>query len=395
MKWIEKQTNAEIKGYDLKVTVLLIYVADGDSNKIWDLDNRKWAGVHIKVEASNKPPPSHVKIGGDGLSQQNEQQNYQHQQNDQWIGQSNNGSGSYNNFLPLEVQNALVTGLRGAFQEPYKHLDMSRITKEQVLRTVPGIAEADEEKVWGEIFYLCKSQIWPKNQDRNFHVHSITLRENGIKNFRHIRSLGRIFPRLKNLDLGNNLIPDLNALQDLKGAFQQLEFLILDSNPVSSHQDLSATIRQWYPKSKDVKLTPPDGAGAGASMGQAAQGAPGLGIGIGQALFQPNPRVSNPPPAVLNLAPLREYHPEIPADSLFAMPTLDKPSRLLQVEIMGLRISRATGLNLVTTEELLKSNDWDEVRARQEFGRMFAAGQIPADRLIPDDDWGTGWRRSF
>ena len=85
---------------------------------------------------------------------------------------------------------------------------------------------------------------------------------------------------------------------------------------------------------------------------------------------------------MLPVAPNRPAHPEIPMDSFFGIPMSDKPHEILVKEEMGLRFSLETKLNLASTEDCLKSNDWDWDLAMADFLRVKAQGKIGPHQLL-------------
>ena len=356
--------------------VLLIWVDERDKDKLLRLNNSKWAGVTLVVEISTRAPPNSLGNVG-GFGQENNQQTLH-------SNPSNNQFGPRNNIFPADLQDNIVAAIRQSYDEPNKWLKLNEVVKFDAITNFPGIASIHPKDIWDEIFNLCKTKVWPNNHQRNISVHRISLRQNAIATADWIHSLARVFPRLHDLDLGENELQDFQALQAIQYEFGYLEHLILDENPVNASPLLLSTLQQWYPKLKKINNIPIDGSGP---MVQNAQVAPVLGtataMGIGQTPFRPNPQLANAAGTIISVAPGRPPHPEIPADSLFAVETADKPKELLDIEQRGLRVSLATRLNMATTEELLKVHNWDEEKALQEFRQKHASGLIPADRYLP------------
>jgi len=118
---------------------------------------------------------------------------------------------------------------------------------------------------------------------------------------------------------------------------------------------------------------PADGSqGVSTSTSQTAQGS-----SIGYASFVPAPADQLVPQVVIPVAPDRPPHPEIPADSFFAIQTPDKPLEIFQKEEMGLRFSLESSLTIARTEEILKVNGWDYDRAMAQFLDFRARNLIP------------------
>lgn len=342
--------------------VLIITVSDQDQDSFFRLNNRSWAGAKIIIEVSHRAP-------------QNQQISHQNQNHNTGPGQPR-----ANDYFPVEVLNKLEAVIRACYEQSNKHLNLSNLATNPMIQQIPEIIGADPTKVWDAITHICNRRIWPAYNQRTDNVPSITLSGNSIESVVQINSFARVFQRTKNLDLSSNLLPDLAALEPWKTSFRHLEHLILTDNPINTQPNLLETLRQWYPTLKQLNNTSVDSYPALSANGPALA-APGNGIG--QATFVPGPPQNNVPPVILNVAPNRPLHPEIPLDSYFAVATPDKPHEILRCEEMGLRLSLATKLTMASTEEVLKVNNWDYEKALQHVEMLKAQGQIPADRFLP------------
>ena len=386
LAWLSKTAGgAKIETHELvgqRQNVLLIWVAENDKDNFLRLNNRNWAGVKLTIETSTRPPPNTAN-GGQSNTQYNNQNYSDH----------NTRNGPRNPLFSPVVEANVIAAIRGFYDEQNKHLNLTKFVEHELFQNLPEIAGKGPNEIWNEIFTLCKTKIWPDNHQRNISVPSITLKQNSITSAGEIQTLARIFPRIRNLDLSENMIQDLSALEAFQFEFRSLEHIILDGNPVNNRPDLLSMMRQWYPRLKNFNNNPVDGSvpmiqntsnmtapspvpGAGTAMGM------GMGAGLGQATFpvDTNQLVINQP--TIPVAPHRHFHPEIPLDSLFAMETPGKSAILLAAEQLGLQVSLKTRLNMAATEELLKVTNFNYDEAILEFERVKALGQLTPDKFF-------------
>ena len=77
---------------------------------------------------------------------------------------------------------------------------------------------------------------------------SVSLANNALTTIASVTTLSQTFPALKNLDLSNNKLKNLTALEGWRWKFRKLDQLILTDNPIESevptYQD---DIMKWYP----------------------------------------------------------------------------------------------------------------------------------------------------
>ncbi|KAL8984230.1 MAG: hypothetical protein Q9177_004756 [Variospora cf. flavescens] len=78
-------------------------------------------------------------------------------------------------------------------------------------------------------------------------VQSITLTNNDLTNMAPVFEIAKTFPDLRNLDLSNNKIRDLRALELFRYRFKHLDWLILSPNPIDTEDlDYERTIMSWF-----------------------------------------------------------------------------------------------------------------------------------------------------
>ncbi|ETI26326.1 hypothetical protein G647_03103 [Cladophialophora carrionii CBS 160.54] len=367
----------------VKVHILFIEIWERDKNRFYQLDGSTWSGTTIKIEESrqrtdnaNKFPPSGPRADGNS---------HYKQHNNSGFGSQINGKND--DLFAVEVADKIAAVIRSCYTETDKHLNFTNLANHSGIQQIPDIQNAtDGAKVWEAIFTICKTNVWPSNHQRNISVHLISLRQNEITNVTVIEALSRFFPRIQGLDLGDNKLENMNSLIAFSDKFRELQHIIIDGNPVCYLPDTVPTLRQWYPKLKQVNNTPVETI-QDAIPFPVGQPAPvlgiGIGVGVGQTPFRPDDRYKDTPAAQIPVDPTRPWHPEIPVDSLFAVKTPDKPQDVWEREVLGLRFSIQTKLNMASTEECLKANHWDYDKALANFSEINSKNQIPRDRFLP------------
>ncbi|KAH0842128.1 hypothetical protein AYO21_00242 [Fonsecaea monophora] len=385
--------------------VLIITVYENDKDRFYHLNNFQWAGSTLTVEDSRSPTnninrfqqnqahdrsqnhhpssqpsqPSRSAFGQNGSTPHGRYNqlpsgprgggntHYNQPRNNTRFGAQDNSN--KNDPLTNEVENTMISVLRRRYDPSLKLLSLNALGADEELLQIPGILGSDPAKVFEAIFTICKTKIFETPSKRDESVHSITLSDNGLDTVEQIMSLSRTFPRLRNLDLGNNKLASMDSLKYWKNQFRDLEHLILQGNPVNDLPDTLPTLRQWYPKLQLFNNLP---------VGNNQPIAPN----VQQPPFQANPPLPLPAQAVPVVAG-RLPHPEIPADSLFGVPQADKPAEILEREKMGLQFSFETKLRLAAVEECLTANNWDYALAMKNFLELKAQGAIPAEKFIP------------
>ncbi|KAJ9615871.1 nuclear mRNA export, poly(A)+RNA binding protein [Cladophialophora chaetospira] len=378
--WLKSRSGCQIlQDRVVKHHILFVKIYEKDKNRFFQLNNQNHQGSNITVEETrnnNTAPPSAPRDDRNTNNYNN------HHTNNTGFGAQNHSNDSF----PLDVEEQIATVIRSRYIENDKHLNLQKLPEDASITAIPQITtETDGAKVWAAIFSVCKSKVWPNNHQRNLSVHLITLSDNKINNVSLIESLPRFFPRVIGLDLSNNGLQNLNDLIDLKDKLRELNHIVLHNNPVCYLPETTQTLRQWFPKLKQINSTPVENI-VGAIPPQVP--APGIGIGtgvgtgIGQTPFRPDPQYANVQAyqAVVDIN--RPYHPEVPKDSYFAVMTPDKAPDVFQREVDGLKFSIATKLNMAATEECLKANHWNYDAAIINFNELHAKGAIPMDKYL-------------
>ena len=77
---------------------------------------------------------------------------------------------------------------------------------------------------------------------------SVSLANNALTTIASVTTLSQTFPALKNLDLSNNKLKNLTALEGWRWKFRKLDQLILTGNPIETEvPTYKDEIMKWYP----------------------------------------------------------------------------------------------------------------------------------------------------
>ncbi len=84
-------------------------------------------------------------------------------------------------------------------------------------------------------------------QEKRDAVLSISLADNELRDVNPVTTLSQTFPELKNLDLSNNKISSLRALDQWRWKFRLLDHLVLTGNPIDKDASYIETLLRWFP----------------------------------------------------------------------------------------------------------------------------------------------------
>ncbi|KAK5052728.1 hypothetical protein LTR84_002594 [Exophiala bonariae] len=373
--------------------VLLITVNAQDQDRFFHLNGFTFSGASLIVEAA-RPPRSQFNPAHSNNHQNYSQNNSRgpphsngnqtHPQNTfrgQAHGQpvprgprgpfqdnnSRNNPSSHRAADPTttELENLIIEVIRERYHAGDKHLILNALVSDPKV-TTSGLSSQDPIKVWKAIFTICEKHMWETASKRREAVESISLRDDNITSVKDILSLSNIFPTIKNLDLSNNHLADLDALKFWKNQFRDLEHIILIGNPVSNNPDTLQTLLSWYPRLKLYNNEPVRDAAGNINIPQPQPNLPNNALGG----LQPNPS-----------APTAS-HPEFPPGSTFGLPEPNKSAEVLQKEQMGLQFSFETKLKMEWVENCLSANNWVYDAAIANFMELRAQNQIPPEAYI-------------
>ncbi|KAL8818236.1 MAG: hypothetical protein Q9223_003078 [Gallowayella weberi] len=99
---------------------------------------------------------------------------------------------------------------------------------------------------------LCESEsVFANRAVKAEKVQSISLANNDLTTMAPVVELAKAFPDIRNLDLSNNRLGSLKALEPFRSKFKNLEWLILSPNPIAPNpMDVTThagTILKWFP----------------------------------------------------------------------------------------------------------------------------------------------------
>ncbi len=104
-----------------------------------------------------------------------------------------------------------------------------------------------ESKLFPALMTICDS-IFQTPQEKAEGVHGVVLAGNALKTIASVTTLAHTFPTLKNLDLSNNQLKNLGALEGWRWKFRHLDQLILSGNPLETESpSYKDDLLKWYP----------------------------------------------------------------------------------------------------------------------------------------------------
>ena len=105
-----------------------------------------------------------------------------------------------------------------------------------------------QTKFFLALMKVCDTVAKDPEQKREAVV-SVSLANNALSNMYPVTTLAQTFPDIRNLDLSNNNVNDLSAMEAWRWKFRSLDHLILAGNPIESQDPTyQVEILKWYPK---------------------------------------------------------------------------------------------------------------------------------------------------
>ena len=149
----------------------------------------------------------------------------------------------------IELKRKMTAMLNRRYSSEAKLLDLS------TLGTDPEFADlgmfdthSRQSKFFPALMKVCDS-IFSSAQQKRDAVTSISLASNTLSNVASVTTLAQTFPDLKNLDLSNNKLQDLKAIEAWRWKFRHLEQLVLNGNPLETDLPKDQDdIMKWYPR---------------------------------------------------------------------------------------------------------------------------------------------------
>lgn len=142
--------------------------------------------------------------------------------------------------------------LRGVLERRYnfdtKFLDLSNLVQDEGLQSKNVF---DQKSTTSKIFPALMRILelaFDTPEEKHAAVTSVSLADNDLGDISYVTTLSITLPKLLNLDLSNNKIEKLTALEPWRKRFYHLQHLILSGNPIEQNEpELPAEIMKWYP----------------------------------------------------------------------------------------------------------------------------------------------------
>jgi hypothetical protein len=180
-------------------------------------------------------------------------------------------------------------------------------------------------------------------------VTGVILSNNKLKDLSSVSALPETFPDLKNLDLSNNQLINLDGLWDWRRKLLSLEHLIISGNPLETHMKggYQEKVKRWYQQLRILNTT---------------------------EVRPPQPMQAAAPDATPQTAP--QAAPQAPAAGQaqgliipdgFGMEAPGKSAEQVQKERMALEVSKATNMTLQYSGMCLEQSNWDMKEAEKVY----------------------------
>ena len=159
--------------------------------------------------------------------------------------------GSFTNNEAPETANT-IEHLKSLLSRRYsvdtKLLDLSQLGSDAELVEL-GILNttSTESKFFPALMKVC-STVFTTAREKDDAIISVSLANNALTDIHSVSTLSQTFPALRNLDLSNNQISNLEKLEGWRWKFRKLEQLIVTGNPLEVNEPrYKADILRWYP----------------------------------------------------------------------------------------------------------------------------------------------------
>ncbi len=127
-------------------------------------------------------------------------------------------------------------------------LDLSQLGNDPELVSLGMFnTTSTESKFFPALMKICNTNF-NNVREKDEAIISVSLANNALIDIRSVTTLSQTFPALKNLDLSNNQLGTLSALEGWRWKFRKLEQLVLTGNPLEVNEpQYKADILKWYP----------------------------------------------------------------------------------------------------------------------------------------------------
>lgn len=147
-----------------------------------------------------------------------------------------------------EVSTALTAVLSRRYDHSLKLLDLSNLGTDQELVSIGMFSTTARESKLVPALMRVLDSFFTTAEEKAEAILSISLASNALTSTASVTALAQTLPALKNLDLSNNQLKNLNALKGWRWKFRDLDHLILSGNPLETEvPSYKVDILKWYP----------------------------------------------------------------------------------------------------------------------------------------------------
>lgn len=147
-----------------------------------------------------------------------------------------------------EVKEQLKGVLSTRYDVEQKLLNLSSLGQDPVLSQMGFfVGESTPEKMFRALMAICDG-IFKTSVAKRESVVSISLSGNGIDDVAQVMSLTDTFPDVVNLDLRDNALKDIKALQKWRHRLRHMQTLLLNGNPIeTTTPNYKQELAEWFP----------------------------------------------------------------------------------------------------------------------------------------------------
>ncbi|PGH18631.1 hypothetical protein AJ79_00410 [Helicocarpus griseus UAMH5409] len=147
----------------------------------------------------------------------------------------------------LDTKARMTAFLEKRYSVPTKILNLSKLGTDPDLLAMGMFDTTNtESKFFPALMKICELTFDTPAKRKDM-VQAVSLAENKLPNVAFVTTLSQTFPDLKNLDLSNNDIKDIQGLLAWRWKFRELDWLDLRGNPISAQPNFKETMLKWYP----------------------------------------------------------------------------------------------------------------------------------------------------
>lgn len=149
-------------------------------------------------------------------------------------------------------ENSVTLSLKSVLSRRYspdlKLLDLSNLGRDSELLNMGMFNTASREsKFFPALMKICDT-IFTTPKEKEEAINSVSLAGNALTSITSVTSLAPTFPSLLNIDLSDNQLRSLQALEGWRWKFRKLDHLILSGNPLETEDpSYKDTLLKWYP----------------------------------------------------------------------------------------------------------------------------------------------------